>query len=55
MLHGEGRFQCEEVTWQGQFEHGDIVSGTMTYEDGYSYQGEFRGVCAPRPGGVGNR
>ncbi len=41
-LHGEGQFICDEVTWQGQFEQGDLVQGTVNYLEGGSYQGAFR-------------
>ena len=42
VLHGQGQFTCDEATWQGRFEQGELVEGSVSYTEGGSYQGEFR-------------
>lgn len=41
-LHGDGKFTCDDAVWQGRFEQGELVEGTVSYAEGGSYQGEFR-------------
>jgi hypothetical protein len=45
VLHGQGQFTCDEATWQGRFEQGELVEGSVSYTEGGSYQGEFRDLA----------
>ena len=51
VLHGEGQFTCDDATWQGRFEQGELIEGTVSYESGGSYQGKFRDF-APHGQGI---
>ncbi|MCX2779112.1 hypothetical protein OQJ46_06855 [Microbulbifer thermotolerans] len=41
-LHGEGRYACEENIWEGDFEQGEIRRGTVSWDNGETYTGEFQ-------------
>ncbi|WP_290525674.1 C13 family peptidase [Alcanivorax sp.] len=45
VLHGQGQFTCDEATWQGRFEQGELVEGSVSYTEGGSYQGEFHDLA----------
>lgn len=46
VLHGEGSLVCGDDRYQGTFRQGELVSGSVTYVDGNSYQGEFQAFLA---------
>jgi len=42
MPHGRGIWKEKNGTFDGEFEHGDFIDGTVTYSDGSVYKGQMR-------------
>ena len=42
MPHGKGVLIEENGKFEGDFEHGDFISGTITYADGSKYNGQMK-------------
>ena len=40
--HGQGVWKEQNGTFDGEFEHGDFVHGTITYADGSVYKGDMK-------------
>ena len=40
--HGQGIWKEQNGIFEGEFEHGDFVHGTITYADGSVYKGDMK-------------
>lgn len=40
-LNGNGRYACEDNVWEGQFQQGELLQGSVSWEHGVAYEGEF--------------
>ncbi len=41
VLQGEGTYVCDDARYQGTFEQGDLLKGSVAWLDDNTYQGEF--------------
>ncbi|WP_323845954.1 C13 family peptidase [Microbulbifer magnicolonia] len=49
---GNGRYACGETVWEGEFQQGELLTGSVAWDNGEAYQGEFQGW---EPSGQGHR
>ncbi|SEA20909.1 C13 family peptidase [Microbulbifer marinus] len=40
-LSGHGRYECAEGVWEGEFQQGELLKGSVAWTDAGSYEGEF--------------
>ncbi|WP_234995063.1 C13 family peptidase [Microbulbifer donghaiensis] len=40
-LSGHGRYACAEGVWEGEFQRGDLLKGSVAWTEAGSYEGEF--------------
>ncbi|MFC6981489.1 C13 family peptidase [Microbulbifer taiwanensis] len=40
-FNGSGRYTCGDTVWEGQFEQGELLKGSVHWDSGEVYEGEF--------------
>lgn len=41
-FNGNGRYECEEAVWEGEFQQGELLKGSVSWGEGGAYEGEFQ-------------